>query len=94
MLIEEDKVWFGRYPVGWAGSRPSSLSFYSSNSVTDCKNYFLTDPELSFKNIILTQIIHDRGEIGNWGLGHVFIMRGGEMLPLPGLLLQGTATSQ
>lgn len=64
VLIEEDKVWFGRYPVGWAGSRLSSFSFYSSNSVTDCKNCFLTDPERSFKNIILTQLIHDREEIG------------------------------
>lgn len=38
LLIEEDKVWFGRYPVGLAGSRTSFLffsffSFYSSNSV-------------------------------------------------------------
>lgn len=41
LLIEEDKVWFGRYLVGLAGSRLRffvgffflSLSFYSSNSV-------------------------------------------------------------
>lgn len=40
LLIEEDKVWFGRYLVGLAGSRLRffvgfffSLSFHSSNSV-------------------------------------------------------------
>lgn len=71
LLIEEDKVWFGRYLVGLAGSRTSfffffSSLFWSSNSVKQAlRIVFLLKAELSFKSIILTQIIHDGGKDRN-----------------------------
>ena len=68
LLIEEDKVWFGRYLVGLAGSRTSFsfFLFWSSNSVKQAlRIVFLLKAELSFKSIILTQIIHDGGKDRN-----------------------------
>ena len=45
LLIEEDKVWFGRYLIGLAGSRPRFFSlFFSLNSVEQtARNCFFTD---------------------------------------------------